>query len=244
MIMPSVRSRVLLYRLLLASQVGLLLFIVIATAIGLSGKLVQLRDDADVFVTFWHTRDGFTVATPDLPCATLRHRLLGGCGVSVTAAVLQGLLLLCAGYEVATVPSLMLSAAKYALHGLSLVFGLVAWALGAALQHSDWCGFVPRSNGYGFCLLVSAWCVQLVLLTAAVVAGDFIGRPFADRALRRGPGKAVWADDSCDDDGGEASGGGGGGYPHNSAANVLAKRPSTHATAPDRHADPSAFVFE
>lgn len=178
------------FRVIVALKIFFLLFVVIATAVGISGNLIEDKDNSEVYVTFWESKSpaGVVTQTHDLVCTTLRHRLRGGRGVAITACVLQFFLLLASVYELIGGPKLPLNCLQTVLQSTSLIFGLTAWAICAAMYNRAWCAtYVPRNNNmkvaYGTALLVSAWVVQMTLVTISMVASHCIGSPIAIKKL-------------------------------------------------------------
>lgn len=178
------------FKIAVAFKIFFLLFVVIATAVGISGNLIEDEDNSEVYVTFWESKGpgGVITKTHDIACTTLRHRLRGGRGVAITACVLQFLLLIASVYELIGGPKLMLNCLQNLLNSTSLVFGLTAWAICAAMYHHAWCAtYVPRNNNmkiaYGTALLVSAWCVQMTLVVISMVIASRLGAPIAAKQL-------------------------------------------------------------
>lgn len=163
-----------MFRLFTAIKVFLMLFVVIATAVGLSGNILENKNDEDNYVTFWKFRLGKDFSSQDnseLTCNTMRSRMNAGAGVSVTSVCLSGLAMIVSFAELALGYKAALNSIFGILNGLGNVFLLVAWAIAISAYHRDWCGVpsAPAKNsgfkiGYGAALLVSAWCVQTVLV--------------------------------------------------------------------------------
>lgn len=109
------------------------------------------------------------VDTAWLPCEGIRHRLGGAAGLAITTVVFQGVMLFCALAEACCGPSSPLGAVLMGLggggggvwaarqkqrrteavfyfsHALSLVTGLIAWALCASVYHGGFCS--DNNNG-------------------------------------------------------------------------------------------------
>lgn len=151
----------------------LLLFLIVATAVAISGRMLQHRDNDEMYVTFWEIKDatGTVFKTGDLGCQTLKDRLEAASALSIIANVFYLFMLMITLFDLCRGPK---SLTNYVFTGLSVVsfiFILVSWAMMVGFYHNDWCaGVVPKNNGYrigyGLALLIAVWAVHFPMSIA------------------------------------------------------------------------------
>lgn len=149
----------------------LLIFIVIATGVGISGHIVENKDNDENYMTLWKYRDdiGAETSTDDNPCSTLRHRFRAVSAISIIGIVCYVFMLIITCIDFAKNNVDKPRAVAFTLFNIiSFALILTSWAIEANFYHSDWCsGFRPKDQnfkiGYGLALLVTVWAVQIVV---------------------------------------------------------------------------------
>ena len=162
----------------------ILCFCIAAACTGLAGKQYISRTDYDTYLTLWKfkIRDAgaSTVVTGnigDIDCYPVRTRIRGAAGCAIVSAIGYFFLLIMSIADLIIGHTFITTAVYCLISLITFAFGLTAWALVAVVYHHAFCStFKPVDDGfkygYGFPLLVSAWCA-LVLAEAFRVLGNY-----------------------------------------------------------------------